>query len=256
MKALFLIVASTLVTLGGLTAVAEDVGALKIRFEYGGNPFDPKAINADKDAQFCGQHNLKNENLIVNKDNKGIANVVVYVYTGRGGSKLAESKPSSNVHTLANKNCRFEPHVVISQTGDTLKVTNPDPVGHNANISFFKNVAVNLTIPPGQEKDIALPLAEPAPIPVACNIHPWMQAHLLVLDHPFAAKSDENGELTIEGLPAGDKLTFRVWVEAGSVSDVTVDGKKQAWKSQRFEVDIKPGMNDMGTVVVPAIAGF
>lgn len=237
----------------GTTASAE-TGDLKIRFEYDGSPFEPQPVDANKDAQFCGKHGLTNERLLVNQENKGIKNVVVYVYTGRGGSDLPKSEPQKATHTLANSNCRFEPHIVIAQTGDTLKITNPDPVGHNANLNFFSNMPQNFTIPPKQEKSVELPQAEPAPIPVDCNIHPWMRAYVVVLEHPFVAKSDENGELTIKGIPAGEKLTFRVFHEAGSIDEVTINGKEETWKRSRFEVDIKPGLNDLGTVAIPASA--
>ncbi len=245
--------ALALALVSGTSAFAQ-TGDLKIRFEYGGDAVTPAALDVKSDP-FCGTQGLVNERLLVNPTNKGLANIIVYVYTGkRGGSKLPEYEPSNNTLELANLKCRFEPHVVIMQTGDTLKVTNPDPVGHNANIGFFKNDAVNFLLPPMAEKSIVLKEAEPAPIPAQCNIHPWMISNVLVLEHPFAAKSDENGDLTIKGLPAGDKLIFRVWSEAGTIEKVNVAGKEEEWKSQRFEVEIKPGMNDMGTVVIPASA--
>ncbi len=111
-------------------------GDLKIHFEYGGAAPNPSAIDVNKDVQFCGQGKLMNERLLVNPKNKGLKNVVVYVYTGRGGSKLDDVPPAKKILTLANDKCRFEPHIVIAQTGDTLKVTNPDTVGHTANLGF------------------------------------------------------------------------------------------------------------------------
>lgn len=233
------------------TASAE-TGDLKVRFVYGGDAPVPSLIDVNKDTEFCGKHNLKNETLIVNADNKGVKNVVLYVYTGRGGSKLGDVAPANATHTLANKNCRFEPHIVIAQTGDTLKVTNPDTVGHNANLSFFNNKQQNFTVPASQEKSVELKESEPAPIPVDCNIHPWMKAYIVVLDHPFAAKSDENGELLIKGLPTGE-LVFRVYHEAGAIKKVKVDGKDEEWSRSRVKIDIKPGMNDLGTVTIPAV---
>ena len=109
-----------------VSAQAAGTGDLKITFQYDGAAADPATVNVNKDAAFCGKHGLTDETLIVNKDNKGIKNVVVYVYTGRGGSKLAKVDPVNATHVLANKNCRFEPHILITQTGDKLKVTNPD----------------------------------------------------------------------------------------------------------------------------------
>ncbi len=254
MKVTTLLTAIASIALFAITGSAADTGDLKIRFEYAGKPFTPKPIDVNKDMEFCGKHGLAEERLVVNKQNQGIKNVVVYVYTGRGGSKLDKVEPAKNTHTLANQNCRFEPHILITQTGDTLKVTNPDPVGHNANMNFFENKAQNLMVPASGEQQVALEKPEPAPIPIDCNIHPWMKAYVLVLDHPFAAASDENGDLTIKGLPAGEKLIFRVYHEAGAINKVTVNGKKEDWARSRFEVEIKPGLNDLGTVVVPADA--
>jgi len=226
-------------------------GDLKVRFVFGGAAPVPSLVNVDKDVEYCGKHDLKNERLVVNPDNKGIKNVVLYVYTGRGGSKLDDVAPANKTHTLANDKCRFEPHIVIAQTGDTLKVTNPDAVGHNANLGFFNNKQQNFTIPAGQEKSVELKESEPAPIPIDCNIHPWMKSYIVVLDHPFAAKSDENGDLVIKGLPAGE-LVFRVYHEAGGIKEVKVNGKDEEWSRSRFKLDIKPGMNDLGTVTIPA----
>tara|TARA_R110002049_G_scaffold2750_8_gene22293 strand:+ start:252082 stop:252951 length:870 start_codon:yes stop_codon:yes gene_type:complete len=234
---------------------ADETGDLKIRFVYGGDAPAAKPINADKDADFCGKHGLVDESLVVNPENKGIKNVVVYVYTGSRGTDLPKQTPANATHTLANLNCRFEPHVVICQVGDTLKVTNPDPVGHNANLKFFNNTAQNFMIPAKQEKSVTLEEAEPALIPVECNIHPWMKANILVVDHPFAAVSDEDGYLEIKGLPAGKEIIFRASHDSGTFRDeIIINGKKDSWRSNKFEVEIKPGMNDMGTVEMPPAA--
>ena len=153
-----------LVVFGAMSASAQ-TGDLKIHFEYGGDPPDATEVDVNKDVEFCGRNKLFSDRLLVNKQNKGIKNVIVYVYTGRGGSKLDKVEPANNTLTLANKDCRFEPHIVIAQTGDTLKVTNPDAVGHNANLGFFNNKQQNFTIPSGQEKSVELEKDEPAPIP-------------------------------------------------------------------------------------------
>ena len=248
-----ILVASALcLFLGSVTAEAQQVGDLKIRFEYGGDAPAPKPANVNKDVAFCGKTKLMDETLVVNAENKGIANVVVYVYVSRrGGSKIDPVPPRNETVTLANDKCRFEPHIVLAQTGDTLRVTNPDDVGHNANLQFFNNQQQNFLIPAKQEKSVKLEQSEPAPIPVDCNIHPWMKARVLVLDHPYAGVSDANGDMLIKGLPAGE-LVFRVNHEAGSIKEVTVAGKKTIWDKSRFEVDIKPELNDLGTVVIPA----
>lgn len=245
--------AVALLMLFSTPAVAEKTGDLKITFKLKGDAPERGKLDVNKDVEYCGKFGLLDERLIVNKENNGIANVVVYVYTGsRGGTKLPKMDPPKNKHELANQNCRFEPHIVIAQAGDTLTVSNPDTVGHNANLSFLKNTALNFTLAAGAKKDVEIKQAEPAPIPVACNIHPWMQAKLVVLEHPFAAVSDENGELVIKGLPAGEEIVFRAYHEAGTFrEEIYINGKKDEWKLNRFELDIKEGDNDLGVVEIP-----
>lgn len=251
MKNSILSAAALFVVCTAIPASAE-TGDLKIRFEYGGAAPAPTLLKPDKDTEFCGKSELFDESLIVNADNKGIQNVVVYVYTGRGGSKIDSVAPKNAKHTLANDKCRFEPHIVVAQTGDTLVVTNPDPIGHNANLQFLANTPQNILIPAGQQKEVPLELPEPTLIPVDCNIHPWMKAKVLVLEHPFAAVSDKNGELVIKGVPAGEKLVFRVYHEVGKFAGVEVQGEEIS-RRNTFEVEVKAGMNDLGTIVMPEL---
>lgn len=236
----------TLTTMGS----AAETGTLKMQLVYDGPVAAREAVKVNKDVQFCGQHGLKDETLIVNPENKGIQNAVVYVYK----SDVPETPAPEATHVLANMNCRFEPRIVVARAGDTIKVTNPDPVGHNANMNFLRNNAANVMIPGNQEKDVVVEQAEPAPIPVDCNIHPWMRAYLVILDHSFVAVSDENGMIEIDGLPVGEELTFRIFHEGGKIDEVKIDGKTEKWRRSRFEVDVKSGDNDLGVVMVPAEA--
>lgn len=230
---------------------AQETGDLKIRFQYGGDPPTQGEVKVTADVAFCGKQGLMDESLIVDSDSKGLKNVVLQLYTGRGGSKIDPVAPAKREITLDNDSCRFEPHVVIAQVGDVLKVVNSDSVGHNANLQFFNNAAKNPMIPPNQDVKVELTDSEPGIVEVRCNIHPWMKALLLVLDHPYAGVSDQKGEIVIKGIPVGDH-TFRVNHESARIGEVTVDGKSEKWSRSRFEFEIKPGMNDLGTVVIPA----
>lgn len=227
---------------------------LTVRFEYSDAAPQRLPEDINKDAAFCGQHNLTDETLVVDEQTKGIKNVILYVYTGRGGTKLGRMPKSDNVHTLANEDCRFEPHITLAQAGDTLKITNPDPVAHNANLGFLNNKSANVTVPSGQEVTVSLKKDEPAPIPVACNIHPWMLGYVVVLDHPFAGVSDTQGSVTIKGLPANEDLTFRVFHESLKIREVSdkASGETTELKRALIELKLQPGMNDLGTWVVPA----
>ena len=73
-----------------VSPVAAQWGTLTGQFVYDGKAPAAKAVNVTKDVQFCGTFGLKEESLVVNEQNKGLANVVVVLYLGRG-QKLAES---------------------------------------------------------------------------------------------------------------------------------------------------------------------
>src|SRR5689334_5384607 len=55
-------------------AAAQDWGDLDGTFLFKGTPPTPNKIRPEKDPEFCGKHDIFEETLTVNKDNKGIAN--------------------------------------------------------------------------------------------------------------------------------------------------------------------------------------
>ncbi len=228
-------------------------GDLTLRFRYEGELPVPQAIQVDKDAEFCGRHPLVDDSLLVHPQDRGIKNVVVFLDTGRGGSELAKVPSLKRTHTLTSKNCRFEPHILVMQAGDILNLTNSDAVGHNANVPLFRNPASGLLVPVNGGRRMQLDLPEPAPIPVHCNIHPWMKAYVVVLQHRYVGVSDEHGSLVIRDLPE-QELTFRVFVEAATkpLGTVEVNGKQAEWPHNRFRYNVQARQNDMGTVTLTA----
>jgi plastocyanin len=240
-------------------SIAQEWGDLKVKMVFGGDAAAAKMITPDKDKEFCGKHDIPDERLLVDSASKGVRNVILYLYAGRSGKveKIHpdQAKPSDDKLVLANMYCRFEPHVLVLRPGQTINVTNPDEVGHNANFNFVKNKPQNFTIPTGGEKPITITDAEPAPIPVDCNIHPWMRAYLVVMDHPYVGVSAVDGTMEIKNLPVG-KHEFRIYHESfdGALKEAKLGGQAVKPKRNVLEVEIKPGMNDLGVLELPAAA--
>jgi hypothetical protein len=236
-------------------------GDISFTFKYDGpTPVAPK-VNVTKDVAVCGKHGLVDESLIVNSENSGIRDVICFLYLGRGDPLPAihpsYEKTADATVKLDNLHCRFEPHFQILRTTQTLLVGNPDPVGHNTNVTAMSNPTSNVLIPAGGNLEMNFPNAERLPAQVVCNIHPWMSARLMILNHPYGAVSDSNGVLTIKNLPAG-KRTFRFWHErigyVGHKVEVEFGGAKQKWKSGRKELVINSGDHDFGDVILSANA--
>jgi plastocyanin len=249
-----------LLSLGGLLFIATSRGAefgdLSARFVYDGPPPKPPAANITSDKEFCSKYHIVDESLIVNEKDRGVANVLVQLFLGRGEAKPpiheSYSATSSGEVQFDNSQCRFAPHILVLRTSQTLVTGNSDAIGHNTNFPTLSNPQVNVLIPAGGQMKLKFTIEERFPVKVSCNIHPWMSAYVVVKDHPYVGVSDANGKLEIKNLPAGE-WTFQAWHEkAGYLKEVYRDTKRTAWNRGQFKLAIKPGSNDMGEIKIPA----
>lgn len=233
---------------------AQDWGTLKAKFILDGKAPVPAKANINKDVEVCGKHKLVDETFKINAETGAIQNVVIFLSPKPGSPKPKihpdfEKAPAEVV--LDNHNCHFEPHIVILRTTQKLVIKNTDSVGHNTKADFFNNTAFNDLIPAGGSIAKTLPKAETAFMPLSCSIHPWMSAKILIRDDPYAAVSNEKGELTIENIPAG-KWTFTIWHEGcGFVTSGKKDGKDAKWAKGKIDLEIKKGDNNLGEIKIP-----
>jgi hypothetical protein len=231
-------------------AQAQKWGDLKAKFVFDGTAPKPMKIEPNKDPEVCAKHELFNEEVVVGKGGE-LANVVVYVRTKKPAIHSDYDKTAQNTITLDNKECRFEPHIQVLWTKQKFEVTNSDPIGHNSNFTPFVNPPQNPIVPANGKQAIeAFTQEEGVPIPVSCNIHPWMKAYLIIRNDPYAAVSGADGVLTMKNVPADTELEFQVWHEkGGNVKNVSFKGGKTDIKG-RFKMKLKPGENDLGTIKV------
>mgnify|MGYP003390079831 CR=1 FL=1 len=238
----------------GVTAA--DWGTVKGRFVFdGANPERPKLV-LNKDTEFCGKFAPRSESLVVHPDDRGVANIVIWLDT-KLGEKIAihpEFEASSSARiTLKNKGCRFDPHICVLRTGQTLLIDNPDQVDHNTAAGLDRNAPFNDLTPSG--KSVERPRftqVEKLPAQVQCSIHPWMTGWLVVKDHPYVAVTDTHGRFELKNLPSGEH-TLVVWHELpGFVQEVTRNGKIETWKRGKVTLRISPELTDLGDVRVAA----
>ena len=169
------------------TAHAQKWGDLTAKFVLDGTAPKPEKIKAEKDPDVCGKHDLFVEDVVVGKGGE-LANAVIYLRTKKPSISPEYDKVANNAIALDNKNCRFEPHIQVYWTKQKFEVTNSDPIGHNSNFTPLLNPAQNPIIPANGKQPIdAFTQEEGTPIPVSCNIHPWMKAYMLIRNDPYAA---------------------------------------------------------------------
>jgi hypothetical protein len=243
----------------GLLFISDSIGAaewgsVKGRFIVQGTPPKVEPLQITKDVEYCTGKKPVKETVVVGDDGS-LANVVVFLRVPRRGK--VEVHPDyqaqlSEPAVLDNNGCSFKPHISLVRVGQPFIIKNSDPVGHNTKASLVANGQFNVTIASGQETKTPLNRAESIPLPVNCNIHPWMQAHVLVQDHPYMAASAEDGTFEIANVPAG-KHEFQFWHEAsGYLKNVKLKGGA-ANRQGRAQLTIAAGQTlDLGDIKVAA----
>jgi hypothetical protein len=117
--------------------------------------------------------------------------------------------------------CRYSPHVLGVQVGQTVEIRNSDGLLHNVHGLPKVNASFNRAMPPNVTEYRHVFEQPEAPFLVKCDVHPWMGAWIEVLDHPYFAVSGGDGRFEITGLPAG---TYEVeaWHEMLGTRSATV----------------------------------
>ena len=113
--------------------------------------------------------------------------------------------------TMDQYKMEFIPHVLPIMVGTTVKFLNSDPAMHNVYTPSKAGDKFNLgTWPKGQIKTYTF--NQVGEVRLLCNVHPEMEAWILILENPYFAKTGPDGRYTIRDVPAG-KYQLRVWHE-------------------------------------------
>ncbi|MCB0417563.1 MAG: hypothetical protein H6617_00340 [Bdellovibrionaceae bacterium] len=180
---------------------------LQGKITYSGKVADPKPIKMAADP-VCNSQNKANpattETLLVGEGN-GLANVFVYV---EGNFKPAE--PTESV-VFDQAGCRYIPHVVGIQAGQTLQIKNSDSTLHNVNAQAKTNSSFNVGMAT-RGQVVEKTFSRPEVIKFKCDVHGWMAGYVGVAAHSFFAVTDEEGSFTIPDVPSGE-YTLVLWHE-------------------------------------------
>lgn len=128
----------------------------------------------------------------------------------------------SDAVVLDQVGCRYVPHVLALQLGQTLEVRNGDEVMHNVNCKARRNSRSNVAMTAGSApRTFEFRRAEVA-VPFVCDVHPWMSAHVAVVPHPLFAVTGEDGAFRIAGIPEG-RHAFEIWHERLGTKRIEVE---------------------------------
>ena len=167
---------------------------------------------------------------VTGKDN-GLADVLVMISAGLPNKRWPA--PRQPV-TLRLRGCIYENLVVAVQTHQTLRVSNLDNILHNVHNMPERNPEKSMAMMP-RARDLEYTFAEPESfMRFKCDVHPWEFAYVNVIEHPFFAISDANGNFAINNLPPG-KYTLQARHRKAGVlqKEITVE------QNRNIEIDFE-----------------
>jgi plastocyanin len=137
------------------------------------------------------------------------ADAVVALRSGRAAPEAGAQAPRA---IMDQKHLSFRPKVLPVARGTVVEFKNSDDVEHNVFSPSTTAGAFDLgTYGSGQSREVVFERA--GEVRVLCNIHMEMEAHILVLDEPWAAVTRADGSFEIRDLPPGE-YAISVWSEA------------------------------------------
>lgn len=225
--------------------IAADWGHLKMRFVYDGEPPPPKTIIAGEAGA------IPDESLLVDSRDGGIKNVCTWLlYGGDDPLPVHADYEKTTTSKVAMKIAAgsFVPRIRLVRTTQTLIISNDVVVGHNLKADFFNNGAFNELLKSGDSLERKFEYPEHAPVNLSGSIQPWLWGYVLVTNNPYAATSDEHGQLPLANLPAG-RWTFVFWHEkSGYLKKVLYNGNTYEMTRGQTTLTIKSGDNDLGEI--------
>jgi plastocyanin len=159
---------------------------------------------------------------------EGVAPEVIKRQISAGGARKA---------VLDQRNMKFIPFVLPVLVGTTVNFPNNDKSWHNV---YSKSDAKKFDLglyAPGKSRSVTFD--KPGVVRVLCNVHPSMEAFIVVKEHPYFAAPDQSGNYRLDNVPIG-KYRLQAWhpqfgtteygveiVREGEVVDVNFDLKKK-----------------------------
>ncbi|HSY74776.1 MAG TPA: carboxypeptidase regulatory-like domain-containing protein [Dongiaceae bacterium] len=168
--------------------------------------------DADGSSAAGGAYGNRKYKFAEKVDYSAMRDFVVYV-EGKAGTNTAQPTNVTQVATtrIAQEGAMFSPHVLPITVGTTVEWPNNDTIYHNVfSMSDAKQFDLNLY--KGNPPDKRVTFDKPGRVDVFCSIHSNMHCVVLVLENPYFASTDENGNYKISNVPPGT-YKLKAWHE-------------------------------------------
>lgn len=189
--------------IGDLSAVYAQEISGRIQIEP---PYPPvKMIKVRKKTQDSCAEDQISKSLLVSSSG-GVANAVIWL---EGDFKT--TAPAGTEMTLDQKDCNFEPHVVVVPPSGGLRVRNSDPLAHDVRAFEKASMLFRLDMDTKAKPELRT-FQKPGIHVMRCGLHPWMHAFVVQAAHDFYAITDGEGSFILKNVPAGAQK-LHIWHE-------------------------------------------
>ena len=123
-------------------------------------------------------------------------------------AKPRDAKLKAPHAVMDQREMKFVPRVLAVVAGTIVDFANNDKTWHNVySTSDAKKFDLGLYPP---QKTRSATFDKPGVVRILCNVHPAMEAFIVVKGHPYFATTEKRGNYEIENVPLG-KYTVEVW---------------------------------------------
>lgn len=153
----------------------------------------------------------------------GIRETAVWLESESAKQALRAMQPP--VVEIDQRGSVFFPQMVVLPKGGQLLLKNSDGINHNVHLLSHRQEK-NFLLKSQEEREVKLNHADE--IRVTCDLHAWMRSSLVVVETPYYAVTDAEGNFEIGNVPPG---TYRI----------RIGHHRFKSEPEVIEVEVKPG---------------
>ncbi|WP_440874194.1 hypothetical protein [Thalassotalea sp. PLHSN55] len=172
-------------------------------------------------------------------DNKAAADLIVYLEPLSAALPLPANQA---IVKVSQRDKAFAPYISVVQKGGQANFVNEDDITHH----IYSPVSDNkfaFKIKTHEQK--LLPSFEHAgEVAMGCNIHDWMSGYILVVDTPYYAKTNAQGQVEISDVIAGDYL-LNIWHPQMSAAENKQVQRIEIQNNTKLSIKLKSSFNHL-----------
>lgn len=204
---------------------AGGVGSISGMVMFDGTPPTMPELPRQTDP-VCAAVKMNAPYVLVDGAMKGVKDTVVRLPVGAAPKAAPPAEPLA----IDQVSCMYVPRVAGVVAGQSIAIKNSDKTTHNIHTYAGDETVFNEAQQPGAadiKKEVE---ADPGAIlKLKCDVHKWMEAHIVVTDHNVFTVTGGDGHFKLENVPAGT-YKLEAWHPylGLKTADVTVEAGKPA----------------------------